>query len=190
MPATAPASAPAAAATAPPAAAPTVLPAEISALAADLRGARYVTAHLEDLLGEVATAALRREDPVPARRRLSASEDPAATLLGLFTLGATLPAPRVAAALPTLGIDGARRLGLLAPADERPADERPADGEAVDGDAADEEAADDRTPEQAAEDAPLVRALVELAPYAAEDDAGVVDWWIASDLSEDRKSVV
>ena len=183
-PASAPASAPAAAATAPPAAAPTVLPAEISALAADLRGARYVTAHLEDLLGEVATAALRREDPVPARRRLSASEDPAATLLGLFTLGATLPAPRVAAALPTLGIDGARRLGLLAPADERPADERPADGEAVDGDAADEEAADDRTPEQAAEDAPLVRALVELAPYAAEDDAGVVDWWIASDLSE------
>src|SRR5699024_11015949 len=28
------------------------------------------------------------------------------------------------------------------------------------------------------------RALVDLAPYSAEDDAGSVDWWIASDLSE------
>ncbi|ATG51066.1 methyltransferase [Brachybacterium vulturis] len=29
-----------------------------------------------------------------------------------------------------------------------------------------------------------VRALLELAPYSASDDAGQIDWWIASDLSE------
>ena len=154
MPDTAPASASTAAAAFPPAA-PIVLSAEISALRTDLLDARYVTEHVEELLGEVAAAALRREDPVPARRRLAASEDPAATLLDLFTLGAALPAARVAAALPTLGIQGAQRLGLLAPADAPD----PADG-------------------------PCVRALVDLAPYSAEDDAGSVDWWIASDLSE------
>ena len=154
MPDTAPASASTAAAALPPAA-PIVLSAEISALRTDLLDARYVTEHVEELLGEVAAAALRREDPVPARRRLAASEDPAATLLDLFTLGAALPAARVAAALPTLGIQGAQRLGLLAPADAPD----PADG-------------------------PCVRALVDLAPYSAEDDAGSVDWWIASDLSE------
>lgn len=146
MPATAPEHAPAAA--------PTVLTPEIEALGTDLRESRYVTEHLEEVLGAVASAALRREDPAPARRRLAASTDPAATLLALFVLGETLPAARVAAALPTLGLEGAQRLGLLAPAD---------------GPAA---------------DAPSVRALVDLAPYAAEDDAGPVHWWIASDLSE------
>ena len=146
MPATAPEHAPAAA--------PTVLTAEIAALGTDLRESRYVTEHLEEVLGAVASAALRREDPAPARRRLAGSTDPAATLLALFVLGETLPAARVAAALPTLGLEGAQRLGLLAPAD----------GSAADG--------------------PSVRALVDLAPYAAEDDAGPLHWWIASDLSE------
>ena len=164
MPATAPEHAPAAA--------PTVLTPEIEALGTDLRESRYVTEHLEEVLGAVASAALRREDPAPARRRLAGSTDPAATLLALFVLGETLPAARVAAALPTLGLEGAQRLGLLAPAD-RPAGDRPtADGH--DGHPADGSAAD----------GPSVRALVDLAPYAAEDDAGPLHWWIASDLSE------
>ena len=164
MPATAPEHAPAAATT--------VLTPEIEALGTDLRESRYVTEHLEEVLGAVASAALRREDPAPARRRLAGSTDPAATLLALFVLGETLPAARVAAALPTLGLDGAQRLGLLAPAD-RPAGDRPtADGH--DGHPADGSAAD----------GPSVRALVDLAPYAAEDDAGPLHWWIASDLSE------
>ena len=76
MPATAPEHAPAAA--------PTVLTPEIEALGTDLRESRYVTEHLEEVLGAVASAALRREDPAPARRRLAASTDPAATLLALF----------------------------------------------------------------------------------------------------------
>ncbi|WP_341856515.1 methyltransferase [Brachybacterium sp. GPGPB12] len=87
-------------------------------------------------------------------------------------LGETLPGARVAAAPPTLGLEGARRLGLLAPAD-RPAGDRPtADGH------------DGHTADGPAAGAPSVRALVDLAPYAAEDDAGPVHWWIASDLSE------
>ena len=164
MPATAPEHAPAAA--------PTVLTPEIEALGTDLRESRYVTEHLEEVLGAVASAALRREDPAPARRRLAGSTDPAATLLALFVLGETLPAARVAAALPTLGLEGAQRLGLLAPAD-RPAGDRPtADGH------------DMHTADGSAADAPSVRALVDLAPYAAEDDAGPLHWWIASDLSE------
>ena len=164
MPATAPEHAPAAA--------PIVLTPEIAALGTDLRESRYVTEHLEEVLGAVASAALRREDPAPARRRLAASTDPAATLLALFVLGETLPAARVAAALPTLGLEGAQRLGLLAPADGSAADRPAADGH--DGHPADGSAAD----------GPSVRALVDLAPYAAEDDAGPLHWWIASDLSE------
>ena len=164
MPATAPEPAPAAA--------PTVLTAQIAALGTDLRESRYVTEHLEEVLGAVASAALRREDPAPARRRLAGSTDPAATLLALFVLGETLPAARVAAALPTLGLEGAQRLGLLAPADGSAADRPAADG--PDGHPADRSAAD----------GPSVRALVDLAPYAAEDDAGPLHWWIASDLSE------
>ncbi|WME22267.1 methyltransferase [Brachybacterium sp. GU-2] len=155
-----------------PAAAPTVLTPEIEALGTDLRESRYVTEHLEEVLGAVASAALRREDPAPARRRLAESTDPATTLLALFVLGETLPGARVAAALPTLGLEGAQRLGLLAPAD-RPAGDRPtADGH------------DGHTADGPAAGAPSVRALVDLAPYAAEDDAGPVHWWIASDLSE------
>ena len=164
MPATAPEPAPAAA--------PTVLTAQIAALGTDLRESRYVTEHLEEVLGAVASAALRREDPAPARRRLAGSTDPAATLLALFVLGETLPAAQVAAALPTLGLEGAQRLGLLAPADGSAADRPAADG--PDGHPADRSAAD----------GPSVRALVDLAPYAAEDDAGPLHWWIASDLSE------
>src|SRR5699024_11424577 len=61
-------------------------------------------------------AALRREDPVPARRVLTSRTEPAAALMCLFTLGVDLPRTRVQAALPTLGVAGALELGLLAPA--------------------------------------------------------------------------
>src|SRR5699024_3943951 len=91
-----------------------------------------------------------REDPVPALRVLEGREEPAAVLLRLFTLGAQVPRSLVEGALPSLGVDGARRLGLL--------ETVPADG--------------------------TVRALFDLAPYSASDDAGQIDWWIASDLSE------
>ncbi len=143
-------------------AAPRALPAEIAALREDLTAARYHVAVTEQLLGPVAVDALRRENPIPARRALESLDDPAAVLFRLFTLGAAVPRRQVEAALPTLGVDGALRLGLLAPA---PQAERPGDSHG----------------EQT--EAPL-RALLSLAPYAASDDAGDIDWWIASDLPE------
>ncbi|MDN5820471.1 MAG: methyltransferase, partial [Brachybacterium sp.] len=134
---------------------PRVLPEEIAALRADLEAASYLTATIEQLLGPVAADALRRMNPVPAHRVLAVRDEPAAVLLSLFTLGAVVPRSRIEAALPSLGVDGATRLGLveLVPMAE----------------------ADAETP---------VRALLDLAPYSASDDAGQIDWWIASDLSE------
>lgn len=143
-------------------AAPRALPAEIAALREDLTAGRYRVAVTEELLGPVAVDALRRENPIPARRALEPLTDPAAVLLRLFTLGAEVPRAQVEAALPALGVDGALRLGLLGPA---PGAEH------------------GQGPGGAGPAAPL-RALVSLAPYAASDDAGDIDWWIASDLPE------
>ena len=137
---------------------PQALTEEIAALRADLAAGCYTTATIEQLLGPVATGALRRENAVPARRVLAGREEPAAVLLSLFTLGAVVPRAQVQAVLPTLGADGAMRLGLVGPAPAYGADAPPSE-------------------------APL-RALVDLAPYAASDDGGQIDWWIASDLSE------
>ena len=96
-----------------PAPPPRVLAAEVEALRADLTDARFTSSRSEELLGPVAAQALRRENPAPARRILARLEDPAATLLDLFTLGARIPRAQVEAALPALGVEGAQRLGLL-----------------------------------------------------------------------------
>ncbi|MGP9538523.1 DUF7059 domain-containing protein [Brachybacterium sp. AOP43-C2-M15] len=149
-----------------PTAPPRVLPEEIAALRADLTAASYTAAATEDLLGPVATAALRREDAVPARRVLAARAEPAAVLLRLFALGEEVPGAQVDAALPELGLDGARRMGLV--------------GAVAGADAADPV---DAAGTAHAPDAP-VRARLDLTPYSARDDLGEIDWWIASDLSE------
>ncbi|GAB2540263.1 DUF7059 domain-containing protein [Brachybacterium huguangmaarense] len=130
----------------------------IAALREDLLSAGYTSPVLEDLLGPMASAALRREQALPALRVLARSPEPGAALLALFGLGRTLPRDAVDAALPRLGADGACDLGLV---------------ELTGADGSEQEA-----PEQE------VRALVDLAPYSAEDDLGEITWWIASDLSE------
>ncbi|MEE1618006.1 DUF7059 domain-containing protein [Brachybacterium sp. J153] len=137
---------------------PQVQPALISALRADLRAADYTVARTEELLGEVAVAALRRENPLPARRALAGSSDPAALLFSLLTLGSTATRAEVDAALPSLGASGAEELGILGIADLDPG----GPGSAP----------------------PPLRALIDLAPYAAQDDLGEISWWIASDPSE------
>lgn len=86
----------------------------LESLRADLRAARYTVPVVEDLLGPLTLQALHRENPWPARRILAESAEPAAALAALFTLGAALPAERIAKALPSLGLDGAARLGLIA----------------------------------------------------------------------------
>lgn len=142
---------------------PRLLTAEIAALRTDLVAADYSSARLDELLGPVASAALRRENTVPARRMLEPLTDPAAVLLRLLTLGAVLPRAQVQAALPTLGVDGALRLGLI--------------GAAADGPASAARPAGD-------DPGAALQALVDLAPYSASDDVGEIDWWIASDRSE------
>ena len=143
---------------------PQALPDQVAALRADLRTARYTVEATESLLGPVALAALRRENPIPARRALAAQSDPAAVLFRLFVLGDVVPYSLVRAVLPALGADGALQLGLVGPA-SLPAHRGEDDHEADDP------------------DIPL-GALVDLAPYSASDDAGEISWWIASDLSE------
>lgn len=130
-------------------------PGLLDALRADLAAAGFTVPGVEDLLGPLAAAALHREEPVPALLATGApgaAADPRAALVRAFVLGVPVAADRLAAALPTLGVAGARRLGLV------------------------------QTAGEGADDA--VRALVDLRPYEAEDGAGTVDWWIASDLGE------
>lgn len=127
---------------------PRVLPDRLDALRDDLAAAEYTSERVEDLLGPLSTAALRREQSVPALRAIARTEDPAAALLGLLTLGRDLTVEQVDAALPRTTAQGAAELGILA----------------IDGE--------------------RVRALIDLAPYSAQDDAGEIRWWIASDRSE------
>ena len=119
---------------------------------ADLVAADYTVEALEDLLGPVASAALRREQAVPARRALRGSDEPAAVLARLFLLGEAVTRRALDGALPRLGSDGAERCGLVRGAGAAPDD--------------------------------AVRAVVDLSPYRAADDAGEITWWLASDVGE------
>lgn len=126
-------------------------PAGVAALRADLSAAGFTVPGVEDLLGPVASAALHREEPVPALLATT-GDDPRAALVRAFVLGVPVERAALARALPSLGVVGAERLGLVAAA----------------GTGSDDE----------------VRARVDLRPYEADDAAGAVDWWIASDLGE------
>ncbi|MGW9416256.1 DUF7059 domain-containing protein [Cellulosimicrobium funkei] len=135
-------------------------PADLAAAAAtlreDLAAADFTVDGVERVLGPVASAALHREQAVPARRALRdrgrEEADPTAALAALFLLGDDVPRRALDAALGRTGVDGARRLGLVETA--------------------------------GAGDDDAVRALVDLRPYAATDAAGPVTWWLSSDLGE------
>lgn len=86
----------------------------IPALRADLAAARYRVDHLDGLWGAAAEAALQRGNRVPAVRALAGSADPAALLARVFLLGESVEAAALEPALPTLGVEGAVRLELLA----------------------------------------------------------------------------
>ncbi|UZN02419.1 methyltransferase [Cellulomonas sp. S1-8] len=97
--------------------APVAVPDLLDALRADLTAARYTVEHVEDLLGVVAAGALDRGEALPALRATDPAapggDDPAAVLTRCFVLGAPVRATALAAALPTVGVAGARRLGLV-----------------------------------------------------------------------------
>ncbi|BDZ41465.1 hypothetical protein GCM10025865_07640 [Paraoerskovia sediminicola] len=93
----------------------------VAALRADLVGADFTVDGVEGLLGPVAAAALHREQTVPARRVLAdvlgandaRPREAVAALSTLFLLGGEVPASVLGRALPSVGVDGAVRLGLV-----------------------------------------------------------------------------
>lgn len=85
----------------------------LAALRADLAAAPYTVDAVEQRLGPVASAALHREQPLPASRTLAGDESALATLVRVFVLGEDVATTVLDAALPTLGVEGARCAGLL-----------------------------------------------------------------------------
>ena len=81
-------------------------------LAADLASAHFTVDALAALWGPEAAAALDRGHLVPALRSIT-STTPLSTLATVFVLGMPAPAADLDAALPTLGLGGAVRLGLV-----------------------------------------------------------------------------
>ena len=86
----------------------------VALLRADLLAADFTVTGVLEVLGPLASGALSREQPLPARRVASADDSPAATLVRLFTLGDPVDLVDVEAALPTLRVRGAVALGLVA----------------------------------------------------------------------------
>ncbi len=86
---------------------------DIDLLRADLAAARFGVETLTALWGDAADAALHRSQRVPALRALAGRTDPAAVLARLFVLGVPVGLDELSGALPSLGADGAERLGLV-----------------------------------------------------------------------------
>ncbi|SDB95646.1 Methyltransferase small domain-containing protein [Sanguibacter gelidistatuariae] len=116
---------------------PTIDPRLLPLLRDDLAAASYTVDGVEDFLGPLAAAALHREQAVPALRvaraalggatetasgQTEASREPRAVLTALFLLGLEVTRADVDAALPTVGTDGATRLGLVVAAGTGPGD--------------------------------------------------------------------
>jgi hypothetical protein len=97
--------------TVPPRADPTL----VGRFRADLRASGFTVAGVTDVLGPMASAALDRDQTLPARRVAQASGHPCAVLVRVFTLGDPVDTDEVDAALPTLSAAGALSLGVLAP---------------------------------------------------------------------------
>jgi SAM-dependent methyltransferase len=88
-------------------------PVLVARLRADLAAAAYTVDAVDDLLGPLASAALAREQVLPAQRATSDVGTPLATLVRLFGLGDAVDPEEAAQALPSLGIEGAQALGLV-----------------------------------------------------------------------------
>ena len=86
----------------------------VHSLRDDLHAATYTVDRLGEFLGEAASAALGREQVIPAVRRARTLTDPAATLARLFMFGDEITPAELRAALPR-SADHAADLGLVAP---------------------------------------------------------------------------
>lgn len=85
----------------------------VAALRADLTAAGYTVDGVEAALGAVASAALHREQRLPADLVTRGRPEPVAVLLRLFALGLGVDRDLLEAALPTLGVAGLEKLGLV-----------------------------------------------------------------------------
>ena len=91
---------------------PQLSPADAHAIRADLDG--WTVDSVGDVLGERATAALGREQLVPALRAArAAGADRTALLTRLFMLGDAITRAEADAAVPHVGVDGLVRCGLV-----------------------------------------------------------------------------
>jgi SAM-dependent methyltransferase len=95
----------------------------LAGLRADLRDADYTVEGIGALLGDVAWAAMDRDQPLPALRVTAGSREPAAVLLRCATLGRPVTRSALDAALPRTRTAGAAALGLVAAAGQGPDDE-------------------------------------------------------------------
>lgn len=86
----------------------------IARLRADLSAANWTVDALGELLSDRARSALARDQRVPALVELRGRADAASVLTRLFVLGSNVDDSVVEAALPTLGVQGASELGLVA----------------------------------------------------------------------------
>ena len=85
----------------------------VARMRADLLAAGFTVDAVADRIGPAAAAALHREQALPAERVTRGAGDPVATLVRLFVLGRETAGDDVERALPSLGVSGARALGLL-----------------------------------------------------------------------------
>ena len=91
----------------------------LAALRTDLEAAGFTVDGVAAALGPLAGAALDREQVLPADLATRDTDEPVAVLVRLFALGRSVTPPRLGAALPTVGVDGLERLGLVAVEDGR-----------------------------------------------------------------------
>ncbi len=90
-------------------------PALLERLREDLTEAPFRVDAVHERLGEVAAAALGREQVLPARRAVAGARDPLGVLIGCFGLGLPTSADDLKAALPRTGVTGAIALGIVEP---------------------------------------------------------------------------
>lgn len=135
---------------------PAATPEQVASLRADLADSGWGVEAVAALLGEVADAALRREIRLPALRavRAALSAGPAPSPVAVLTALFMLGDP-----VPVTALDAALPRTTAAGATAIGLVGEP-------------------------DETGCVRALVDLRPHEAVDDAGEVRWWVASDLGE------
>lgn len=100
---------------------PIVEPTALTSLADDL--AAFTVDAVHEAMGELAAAALRRDDPVPARRCLNGRRETAAVLARLWLLGDSVTRRELDTALARTTTAGAEQLGLVRAAGQAADDE-------------------------------------------------------------------